>query len=176
MHDTGSEPILVAKMCADVAVKWLARIEREPLTRETGQKQQECSRSSAQFRDLGDRPCCSANHQNRWAPFPPSQPAGQMHDLLCNLLCESLHLLKFEAITLLDVPLATLRRTSISRSVKASSATCSTIPAAISDGKRRRPAWIVRIVSMSSSRSILFRRRPWPGPLRPAASERRHRR
>jgi hypothetical protein len=40
MHDTGSEPILIAKTGAEIAVEGLARIERNPLARETGYEQQ----------------------------------------------------------------------------------------------------------------------------------------
>jgi hypothetical protein len=56
MHDT-AKPILIAKICVDVAAEGPARIERKPSTRETGYKQHE-------------RNCSSANHLEPLAANP----------------------------------------------------------------------------------------------------------
>jgi hypothetical protein len=50
MHDTGSEPILIAKTGPERATEGLARVEREPSIRESNCKQQERNCGSAQFR------------------------------------------------------------------------------------------------------------------------------
>jgi hypothetical protein len=57
------EPIFIAKTGAEIAAEGLARIEREPSTRESGHKQKK-------------RDCSLANHQDLWPPIPASQPAG----------------------------------------------------------------------------------------------------
>jgi hypothetical protein len=64
------------------------------------------------------------------------------------------------AINLFDFPAATRRNTCVSRSVSASSATCSAMSIAISGGTLRLPEWTTRIVSVRSFLTRFLSRYP----------------
>src|SRR5215469_8586115 len=75
-------------------------------------------------------------------------------------LTVSSEMVKWSAMILLELPAATSRKTSISRSVNASSAWCSAISMAISEGILFRPACTLRMVSTNSFLTMPFSRYP----------------